>query len=1208
MQGFEIYAGLAGSGKTYEMCERLLRQANAEPEKSFIVVIPEQVANAYEKKLIEMNRELYGRSGFMNIDILGFNRLAYRIFEELGVRDTAVLEEYEKNMLVRLAAGRTAKELQVYGASIDRMGFISKTKSFVSELIQYDIKPEDLDKVIDALTVNESLALKLSDVNVIYREFLSLLAAQPLGISEDRLKVLSRLLSEKRECSVTDGTVFIFDEFRGFTPDQLKVISALSKRAENMIFSLCIDPEIIKENKKVKQHELFHTSSETYRALLLAMGEKPECTFTEGKSEDALGHLRKYVLRFPPKEYDSDMQGLRIINMRNPEEEIRCIASDIRRKIREGYRFKDIAVVTADTEGFEVFGGEIFRDYDISFFSDYNRHIRKSPYTEAIIRMLDVIDNGYDYDSVFGLLKSGIFRNIESSDVNLLENFVIAKGIRGRNLWEKELVPMGSKITEEKIERFARMNEVRRTVAECLAPLAELKTGEHTVSEYITTIRRITGIGTLKLSDGDEKVNSFFDYGTCMETDAQFLEKKGRMTDAGVMRSLYGFLDRTLTQTEEFLGEIQMKLHDFSELLQSAVDDLVIGVIPPVIDAVHIADIKRSRILSAKVVYVIGVNDGVIPTSASASRLLSDKERDLVLAELADQGEGKRLSGTAMSQSVDELFLIYQTLSKPTDELVLTYLQSDIVGNSLEPSFIIGRVTKLFPKLNVEDGNTLSTLGTPESDRLQFVNEMRNALEIRHDALDPLELESGTESRIYKGLINSAALYKRNASKIGALLDEDLIDSGMNFSNSAENISPDIIENINLKLSVSKIEKYRSCPYSFFMQYILGLSRRTESELDALDVGNIMHAALERTFTEVSKEMENDWGSIEDDALVDIMQKNLDDIWNERTADEYEDVPKGREIQVYKNLCNLSKRTILTLRKHINAGELLPDRFEQEFKVEYDAVGPDGIKVPITLRGIIDRIDTKEDGDNLYIRIIDYKTGSKGFDPLRIKEGTDIQLPLYMKYITELIRNESKKNVIPAGMYFYHVDDPICKPPSAKQIAAMGEEGALADAVYKELKMHGVSNEDPQKADDPEKQTEYAHRLLNLEDRGLVNPDSGDIIRDSKVVPVSVDSHGEYKTTAIVADTDTIRNVCDYSKDILVKGTEDIMKGVIDKSPIQYPGFGGTGSACAYCDFKTVCRFNPTSGKERKVKKSELTIKEQLKELGSGGEEDASVE
>lgn len=1172
MSGFEIYAGLAGSGKTYELCERLLREAHDHPERSFVVIIPEQAANAYEKKLIEMNMRLFGRGGFMNIDILGFNRLAYRIFEELGVRDTAVLEEYEKNMLVRLAAGRVGKKLQVYASSIDRMGFISKTKSFISELIQYGITPEDLDKVTDGLSANESLALKLTDVNTIYREFLSLLGSQPMGISEDRLKVLTAKLMEKRDCSVTDGTVFIFDEYRGYTPDQLKVISALGRRAENMIFSLCIDPEIIKEGKKVKQHELFHQSYETYRALLLALGEKPEFTFTSEEKVNALSHLRRHVLRFPPREFSGETHGLRVISMRNTEEELRVVASDIRKKIKAGYRFKDIAVVTADTENFESFGGEVFREYGISYFADYNRALRKNPYTEAMIRMLDVVDNGYSYDSVFGLLKSGVFKDLDRREVNLLENFVISKGIRGRKLWEK-VFPQIS----------------------IISPIADIGYGNHTVSEYISALRQIT--------DG------VFDFKNSMDKDAEYLEEIGRLTDASVMRSLYAVFDQLLSQTDEFLGEIQMKLHDFSELIQSAADSLAISIIPPVIDAVHIADISRSRILSAKVVYLIGVNDGIIPTSGSASRLLSDKERDQVIAELGSQGEGKRLAGTSMSQSVDELFLIYQILSKPTDELVISYVQADMAGNAFEPSFIIGRVIRLFPELLVEDGNTLSTEGTPESDRIDYITEMRDALEMIHEVDDLEKFASTAEGKIYKDHINSIAKYERNVSLTeGTVKNKELIDGGMDFSNVAQDIPLDVMENINLKLSVSKIEKYQSCPYSFFMQYILGLSRRLESEIDSMDVGNIMHSTIEKTFKQISRENGNDWKGIEDKTLLSIMQENLDKVWAEKKGDKDEETITGRELQVYNNLCNLSKRTILMLRRHIVAGEMLPDRFEQEFKVEYEATGPDGDKLPITLLGKIDRIDTKEEGDNLYIRIIDYKTGSQGFDPMKIREGTDIQLPLYMKYITELIKSETKKNVIPAGMYFYHVDDPICKAASSKRIGEIGEEAAQAELTEKELKMKGVSNEDPPKKDNPDEQLLYAHRLLNLQDRGLVIPETGTITGESKVVPVSVDSHGEYKTTAIVADTKTIQDVCEYSKDILVKGTEDIMMGKIDKSPIKYPGFFGAGHACTYCDFRTVCRFNSTSGEERRVKKPDLTIKEQLEAFRTGGDSDASVE
>ena len=361
---FELLAGDSMTGKTYSLARQVLEEAHAYPDKKFYIIVPEQAGNAYEKKLIQMNQALFGTPGFMNIDILGFNRLSYRIFEEFGITETSVLEEYEKNMLVRVASGKVRSELEIYGGSIDRTGFTKEIKSLISEMIQYNVSPEELESAArDIEKDREGLSAKLRDVSKIYQVFMDILdsrrSALSLGdevdlsmtISEERFKLLARILKTDRPSSLVDGAVFVFDEYRGYTPDQLSVIGALKKRAEVLRFSLCIDANTLKRfldgRGEVKDTDIFYQSYMTYRRLSETLGERPEIEYLRkhfNKSSDLI-HLSENIFRYPVKEYKDETKSIEIYHTDNFEKELRVVAQMIRDEVKAGARYKTLPVL-----------------------------------------------------------------------------------------------------------------------------------------------------------------------------------------------------------------------------------------------------------------------------------------------------------------------------------------------------------------------------------------------------------------------------------------------------------------------------------------------------------------------------------------------------------------------------------------------------------------------------------------------------------------------------------------------------------------------------------------------------------------------------------------------------------------------------------------------------------------------------------------------
>ncbi len=1255
--GFEILAGTSRSGKTYTLCTWVLKEANKHPENEYIVVVPEQVGNEYEKKLIEMNYELFGHPGFMNIDVLGFGRLAYRIFTEFGIRDIQLLEEYEKNMLVRVAGGHISDKLTIYQKSVGRVGFTAEVKSLISEFLQYGVEPEDIEKVCNELGDDRAtLRNKLGDVRAIYEEVKDIIsdmrtpmselssglpkeiaASGSAVISEEKLKLLTRLLKSGAPCSVTDGVTFIFDEYRGYTPDQLAVIGELGKRAECLKFALCIDKGLLSQGNAPAEHHLFHKSYMTYRSLVEKLGRKPKVIGITGhRPQNMLSHLSSNIFRYPYKVYSGDTtddHSLEIYTAKNLEEEIRLVAQSVRENVKSGLRYKDMVVCVSDVESFDSFAGRIFDEYEIPVFFDYSRKLKKNPFTEAIIRALKISDRDYDYDSVFGFVKTGVCDVTDIHALDKLENHVLKTGIRGKKMWNRKLRPYGRSrdISEGMKNEYREMNKVREEILECLSDFSDIGKGQEKVSIYISAIR-----GMMERLSFEEK----------MEKTRVLLEDRNMMSEARVMGSLYNMLDKILTQTDLLLGQEEMQLHEFIDILSAGISEIQIGVIPPTLDALHVCDTERSRIVDAKAVYLINVNDGVIPVRRSSGRILSDKDKEEVIRILEDEGIGKTLADTGIRKSTDDLFQLYQIMSKPSEKLVISYSDMSMSGDSIEPSYIIGRIRNLFSDLRITKKSAKELMGTERSDRLYYIGDIRNALEIIHSK-DNKESDSYQDSR-YNELMDGIVKYMICSNDTGM---EQMFLPGLTFSNTPSAISDEVMSSIDVRLSVSKLESFADCPYSYFMQYILGLREREEKKIESYDVGNILHRALELTINEI-KDLGNDWNAVSDEELKEKALEYLDLAWEENGMDfiaendisEYEQAENsgteqgeepedkeqkkdleteqgkeqekdleieqetepdkkqkkdleteqetepadGKTIAIYNNLKELLVHNIDIIKKQITAGKLLPFRTEQEFTAEFTAHRPDGSEVPVLLKGKIDRIDTlNSDDGKLYIRVIDYKTGSQSFDPVEIKEGTTLQLSVYAKIIEEIMKkNFSGAEIIPAGMYYYHIKNDTFDAPESKLKDVMPdseEEAVILDNIRtQKLRLDGVSNGNPVTD-------------LNIHDNGLVDTKTGNLKRDSNVIEVSILKDGSMKDGSLVISGETLEAIEDYSVGKMLETADKILSGCIDKAPVKMPG--NEGNACTYCSYKPVCRFSDYSGKERVVYKPKGTSRMLLDEI-----------
>jgi ATP-dependent helicase/nuclease subunit B len=466
----QLILGSSGAGKSYEMYKNVIELSIQNPDKNFIVIVPEQFTMQTQKDIVGM----HANKGVMNIDIVSFTRLAYRVFEEVGGYDKLVLEDIGKSMVIRKVVELKKKELGVFSNNVKKIGFINELKSLLSELYQYNIDDQKLSQALSFTEKKPLLNNKLKDISTIYNGFKEFLSDRFIT-AEEILDVLSVAIVQSDY--IKNSYIFL-DGFTGFTPSQYKLLEQLMKLAMNIKVALTIDP---RENiyKVEEEFKLFNLTQKTIDKLIniantigvereqdLILKDKVPVRF---KESPALASLEKNIFRFPYKPYDKKQDAIAIEIAKNPNEEVQFVASQIIALVRdENYRYKDIAVVTGDIKMYSNVVNVIFEKNNIPCFTDNKRSILSNPFVELIRATLEIIIKDFSYESVLRYLRCGL-SNIAVEDIDLLENYVLACGIRGSSMWQR---PWNRKYRNSAEIDFDKLNTIRQSLVDEIIPLS----------------------------------------------------------------------------------------------------------------------------------------------------------------------------------------------------------------------------------------------------------------------------------------------------------------------------------------------------------------------------------------------------------------------------------------------------------------------------------------------------------------------------------------------------------------------------------------------------------------------------------------------------------------------------------------------------------------------------------------------------------------
>lgn len=701
----QFIMGNSGAGKSRYAYEKILAEAARHPEKNYLIVVPEQFTMQTQKELVS----LHPAGGILNIDILSFQRLAYRIFEETGGSLYPVLEETGKSLVVKRVAQEKKKELTILGSTLKRTGAVSQMKSLISELKQYQIAPSELDTWAEETGEKKLLAAKLKDTGVIYRAFEEYLENRYVT-AEDVLEVLAGKLEESE---LIKNSEVLVDGFTGFTPVQIGVLGKLFRLCAKVYVTIIMD-EREDPYKKAIPHQLFAMSRQLVQQLMKAADEagcpvEPEIwvrrsghgRFQPGSTMDQLEQrLFRYGKRGfsgngiekrpesgteaktgnPAAGHEANQQGIYISVAPNPRAELEETVRLIRRMVREeGMRYQDFAVLTGDLSVYGTYAREIFEKCGVPYFVDEKHSVLMNPFVEFLRAAIEMVVQSFSYESVFRYLRCGL-SSLNREETDAMENYVLALGIRGLKAYGETWTRGYRGIKPDEVPQ---RNLLREKFYAEVQPFAEqMKKKDATVRE------RTEALYALAVQNQMQQK---------LEERRQQFEQQGQEAFAKEYSQIYGIVMELLDKIVEVLGDEKMTLAEYQEILEAGFAEASVGIIPPTADQVLIGDNERSRLKDIRVLFFVGVNDGLIPRHDAGGGILSEYDREEL--ERADA----KLSPTARETMYQQKFHLYRNLTKPSERLYLSFAKAGASGEAQNPSYLINEIRKLFPEIPVRD-------------------------------------------------------------------------------------------------------------------------------------------------------------------------------------------------------------------------------------------------------------------------------------------------------------------------------------------------------------------------------------------------------------------------------------------------------------------------------------------------------------------------
>ena len=1118
--GLRFIIGRAGTGKTTLCMEEIIAQQNT-GNKRQILIVPEQFTSQAERDLIEKT----GQNAILTAEVLSFGRLAHRVFSKKGIGSLAPLGDVGKAMALRKILLQEKNNIAYFQSVMDKPGFIDQLGLTLSEFAQYCVTTEETTELCDSAALSHSTKEKLKDLIHIRRSYQEFLNREYLSADETL-----EMLAERLDASLGfENTEFWLDGFYGFTSQEYNVISRLLQFSPQVNITLTMDENSFRGAflpASAPFYEPYRTKND-----LEAIAKKQGIPFASpailkenkrAETESLKNLERDYFYSFFKKTSLAD--SIHITACPSIQEEIRFAAGKILRLIREeNIRFRDIAIVTNAMEIYEKNIRGILTEYQIPYFIDARRETASHPLVNLLSALLDILVYDFRYEAMFSYLKSGLTQ-LTTEEIDILENYVLAYGIKGYK-WKQEYWDYG--LVREGAEAIETINELRKKVMEPFSTLlSATEKKELSVHTFIELL--LQHMDVLQIP-------------STLEKWANEATANNDLNRAEEYRQIWQLVMDVLEKADEILGKENLPLKDIAKIMETGLEKCTMGVIPPAADNLLIGDLERSRLPEIKYLFVLGVNEGILPSPVTAQGIFTEPERELLSAQ------GMKMANSGKQKVFEENFLIYRGLTKPSRGLWLTYAASDSEGKELFPSSLIENLQKLDQTLSITQMQNFTLEETaPEAAFHLLGGQMRS-----HSEKTPI---SPLWQDIYRFFNENEQWEKRLF----------MLKKGIGKSGKPEKLSPKTTKAFfgkNILSSVSRLERYAGCPFSFFAEYGLKAEERQLYQLHTPDLGSLFHEVLE-LFSNKLEEDSIPWTELTKETTETLIHTCVDEaaprlsnrILMESAANKY----------LVRRLKRVSVKAAWALVQHLQMGDFVPAGYEVGFGV-HDTLPPIVIELgdggSLILNGKIDRVDLLDAEGTRYVKIIDYKSGNKTFSFQDIYYGLQLQLLIYldayMKYY-----EKTGASLKPGGVFYFRIAEPTLsleKEVSAEQIE---------QTLYEKMKMSGLLLQED--------------ILIEGLDRSLKKEGAKNFSGTSAVVPVGFTQKGDFSASSNLASEEQYDAILKFVTERTKEIGNAMKAGIITPLPFK----DKDRTPCSYCKYRSICRHDyEEKPKWRKLKK-----------------------
>lgn len=1014
-------------------------------------------------------------NGLFNVEVLSFNRLAHLVLSNLGINVDFIDDIGKKVILYNVL-----KEANFSTFNSVNKGNIENIVNIFDEFVRYNASIEEMSKVQFDNIKSEK---KMKDLISIYENYLYSIKQNGKVVSNN----LSLLLEHFDECDMFKNCDIYIDEFYGYTQQEYDIIARLAKH-NNVTITFCIDNEQFKNENIL---DIYYSNKKEYIRFRDYCSKNNIVIGSIKKIEDKISknyelkHLSDNIFNYPYIKYLEQSQCINIFACSNVYTEVENLAIQISKDIKNGMKYNEIAVITRDIPRYDDLIWAIFKKYNIPYYLDEKMDINNNQISQLIFSLLNIIIENFSYESIFAYLKTG-FLDIDIDDIFLLENYVVKWGIKGYKWFNKFKYGMN----DEYKEIIEKLNVLREKIIIPLQIFKEKVDKSKTVNEYIKILYSFLEDNNIQKSISNRiyelKENNLHDL------EAEYI-------------NIWNYYIKSFKQLDISLQNVSMTVVEFKNVLEIALTSMQKGNVPLFKDAVIIGDIERTRINKLKSIYFIGTQNDKFPIVYSNEGIISDNEREIL------KDNNVTLAKTTSQKMLEDQFNIYKMITMAQNKVVFSFVQNDLNGVSYRPSLIINKVKNIFNISEVIVDNEYIYNNSRDICNANFIHLFDNIT-----------------------LLKWYQMYKnKDYQKFIDILNYDI---KMDITLLEENCNSIYGKEINT--SISKIEKYAKCPYSFYLQYGLYIKENEKYKVRSLDIGNFNHEVLDRFFKEIANRKIN-FSDLENEQCKQITLDIIEAVFSDLKV---EMIKNAKEFIVLKRkLIRVLQKSIWVLVLQIKNSSFRPVGTEIEFgNKENELVIEMDNGRKIHLRGKIDRIDIADTTKRRYVRIIDYKSSNKNVDISDIYNGLNIQLITYLDAVT------AKEDLIPGGILYFKIHDPIIRGKSIPD-----EE--LESKIMNEMRLKG----------------------LVLKDDDLLHCMDNNMVTTSTLINIKINKDGTTSNKNTV-DLNQFKKLQKDANNILKKIANSIMSGNINIYPYWKKK---TDNGCTYCPYNSICKFNAKDSK-----------------------------